>query len=505
LANGKIVEMQDIVKTFPGVRALDHVDFDLYKGEIHVLVGENGAGKSTLIKILAGVLPLDSGIIQIDGASVNIPNPSRAQHLGIGVVFQESNLSPYLTVAQSIFIRHEPIKMGLLVDVKEETSKAKKLLESLSINVDPGELVANLSLAKQQLVSFARALSFNPRVIILDEPTSSLTQQDTNLMFSVLKKLKEQGVGIIYISHRLEELFQIGDRITVLRDGKRIDTLEINKTEMSAIIRMMVGRDISEMYPKEPTEMGKEALRLENVTSKGVCQDINLFVREGEVVGLFGLVGSGRTETMRLAFGLDPMDQGTVYLRGEKINRISPSKSVGLGIGFSPEDRKQEGLCLALSVKENIGRASLDKLFSSGFVNGKKERETARKYIRELNIATPTEDRLAIYLSGGTQQKVVLAQWLCAESSVLILDEPTRGIDVGTKVEIYHIINQLAQKGNAVLVISSELPEIMGISDRIYVMCRGVITGELYRNEASAEKIASYAFDVQEADREIRT
>jgi ribose transport system ATP-binding protein len=500
--NGKIVEMQDIVKNFPGVRALDHVDFDLYKGEIHVLVGENGAGKSTLVKILAGVLSLDNGTIQMNGTSVSIPNPSRAQQLGIGIVYQESNLSPYLTVAQNIFIRHEPFQMGLLVDVKEETRKSKELLDSLSIDVDPDELVANLSLGKQQLIAFARALSFNPRVIILDEPTSSLTQQDTNLMFTVLKKLKEQGIGIIYISHRLDELFQIGDRITVLRDGKKIDTLEINKTEKPAIIRMMVGRDISEMYPKEPTSIGKEAFRLENITSQGKCKDVNLFVREGEVVGLFGLIGSGRTETMRLAFGLDPLDQGSVYLRGEKISHISPSKSVGLGIGFSPEDRKQEGLCLALSVRENIGRASLDKLFTSGFVNGRREREVARKYIHELNIATTSEDRLAIYLSGGTQQKVVLAQWLCAGSSVLILDEPTRGIDVGTKVEIYRIINQLAQKGNAIIVISSELSEIMGISDRIYVMCRGEITGELNRNEANAEIIASYAFGIQEANHE---
>jgi len=502
LENGKIVEMLDIVKTFPGVRALDHVDFDLFKGEIHVLVGENGAGKSTLVKILAGVLPLEGGTIQIDGAVVSIPNPSRAQQLGIGIVYQESNLSPYLTVAQNIFIRHEPFRMGLLVDVKEETRKARELLESLSIDVDPDELVTNLSLGKQQLVAFARALSFNPRVIILDEPTSSLTQQDTNLMFSVLKRLKTQGVGIIYISHRLDELFQIGDRITVLRDGKKINTLEINKTEMPDVIRMMVGRDITEMYPKEPTVIGREAFRLENVTSKGKCRNINLNIREGEVVGLFGLIGSGRTETMRLAFGLDPMDSGSVYLREEKITRISPSKSVRLGIGFSPEDRKQEGLCLALPVSENIGRASLDKLYASGFVKGRKEREVARKYIRELSIATPSEDRLAIYLSGGTQQKVVLAQWLCAGSSILILDEPTRGIDVGTKVEIYRIINQLAQRGNAILVISSELPEIMGISDRIYVMCRGEITGELDRSEANPEIIASFAFGIQEANHE---
>lgn len=496
--NAKIVEMQNIVKYFPGVRALDHVDFDLRKGEIHVLVGENGAGKSTLVKILAGVLPLDQGVVQVDGTPVNIHSPGQAQQFGVSIVFQETNLSPYLSVAQNMFIHHEPVQFGFVVNVNEERRKAKELLQSLSIDVDPDELVANLSLGKQQLVAFARALSFNPRVIILDEPTSSLTNQETKLMFAALRKLKEQGVGIIYISHRLDELFQIGDRITVLRDGKKIETLDIKATEMSAVIRMMVGRDISEMYPKEPAEIGEEAFRLENISRKQTCQDINLNIRKGEVVGLFGLIGSGRTEALRLAFGLDPMDQGSVYLFGDKVSHLSPSKSVDLGIGFSPEDRKQEGLCLALSVKENIERASLDRLFPSGFVSGKKEHEVAQQFVQELNIATPSIERLAVYLSGGTQQKVVLAQWLCAKSSVLILDEPTRGIDVGTKVEIYRIINQLARKGSAVLVISSELPEIMGISDRIYVMCRGKITGELARDEATAEKIANFAFGTQE-------
>jgi len=308
-------------------------------------------------------------------------------------------------------------------------------------------------------------------------------------------------VGIIYISHRLEELFQIGDRITVLRDGRRIDTLAIKQTQLSAIIRMMVGRDISEMYPKEAAQIGEEVFRLEGVTHRGVCRDINLSLRRGEVVGLFGLVGAGRTETMRMAFGLDPMEAGAVYLFGSRVSHPSPSKSVGLGLGFSPEDRKQEGLCLALSVKENIERASLDRLFRSGFVSGRKENEVAQKYIHDLSIATPSADRLALYLSGGTQQKVVLAQWLCAGSSVLILDEPTRGIDVGTKVEIYRMINQLARDGAAILVISSELPEVMGISDRIYVMCRGAITGVLGRGEATAEKIAAYAFGAQEASR----
>jgi ribose transport system ATP-binding protein len=497
--SSKLVEMRGIVKDFPGVRALDSVDFDLREGEIHVLVGENGAGKSTLVKILAGVLPLDHGTIQFDGAPIHITNPGQAQRLGIGIVFQESNLSPYLTVAQNIFINHEPFQAGFVVNINEEVSKARELLHSLSIDVDPNESVANLSLGKQQLVAFARALSFDPRIIILDEPTSSLTTQEADLMFASLKKLKEDKVGIIYISHRLDELFQIGDRITVLRDGKKIQTLDIKSTELNTIIRMMVGRDISEMYPKEATPIGREAFRLEGVTRKGVCQDVNLHVFEGEVVGLFGLVGAGRTETMRLAFGLDAMDSGSVYFYDKKVSHPTPSKSVSLGIGFSPEDRKYEGLCLALPLKENIVRASLGRLFPSGFLSSKKENEVAQKYIDELSIATPSVDRLAVYLSGGTQQKVVLAQWLCAESSVLILDEPTRGIDIGTKVEIYRMINQLARNGVAILVISSELPEIMGISDRVYVMCRGEITGELNREEATAEMIATYAFGAQDA------
>jgi ribose transport system ATP-binding protein len=495
----RIVEMRGIVKNFPGVKALDQVDFDLAPGEIHVLVGENGAGKSTLVKILAGVLPLDHGSLLIKGELVSIANPSRAQQLGIGIVYQESSLSPYLTVAQNIFIRHELTRAGFVVDVKAEVRQARELLELLSVDIDPNELVTDLSLGKQQLVAFARALSFKPRVIILDEPTSSLTAQETELMFTALRRLKKEGVGIIYISHRLEELFQIGDRITVLRDGRKIDTLSIKETKLNTVIRMMVGRDISEMYPKEPADIGEEVFRLEKVSRRGVCRNIDLAVHKGEVVGLFGLVGAGRTETLRMAFGLDAMESGSVFFDGQKVNQPSPSKSVGMGIGFSPEDRKQEGLCLALSIKENIERASLDRLFPSGFVSGKKENEVAQQYIHDLSIATPSSNRAAVYLSGGTQQKVVLAQWLCANSSVLILDEPTRGIDVGTKVEIYRMINQLARKGTAILVISSELPEVMGISDRIYVMCRGEITGVLGRADATAEKIGALAFGAQEA------
>ncbi len=493
-----ILRANNITKDFPGVRALDDISIELKAGEIHALVGENGAGKSTLAKIIAGVIKLDHGTIYIDGTPVNITNSRRAQQLGIGIIFQESNLSPYLTVAQNIFISHEPFRAGFVVDVSKEVHKVNDLLEYLSIDIDPNELVANLSLGKRQLIAFARALSFDPRVIILDEPTSSLTAQETNLIFTALKKLKEEGVGIIYISHRLEELLQIGDRVTVLRDGRRVDTIDIKDAELNNIIQMMVGHSISEMYPKEKTEIGEEAFRLEGVTRRGICRNINLYMRKGEVVGLFGLVGAGRTETMRLVFGLDSMETGLIYLYGKKVSHLSPSELARQGVGFLPEDRKSEGLCLALSVKENIERASLDRLFSSGFISGKRENEIAQKYIRELDIATPSIDRLAVYLSGGNQQKVVLGQWLCAKSSVLILDEPTRGIDVGAKVEIYRIINQLAKDGAAILVISSELPEIMNISDRIYVMCRGEITGEFKREEVTAEGVAKCAFGTKE-------
>lgn len=496
--NGLIVDMHGIVKDFPGVRALDDVDFDLRKGEVHVLVGENGAGKSTLAKILAGVHHVDKGAISLDDQTVSIRDPAHAQDLGIGIVYQESNLVPYLTVAQNIFIRHEPLRARLVVDVSQENEKAREILTYLRLDVEPAALVQQLSLGQQQMVAYARAISFKPRILILDEPTASLTGREIEQLFATIEELKAEGVGIIYISHRLEELFQIGDRITVLRDGQRIDTVELADTDMNTIIRMMVGRDISEMYPKEVTPVGEEALRLEGVTHKGICEDINLIVHRGEVVALSGLVGAGRTELARTVFGLDPMDSGEVFLFGEKVAHLSPIAAVDSGMGFLSEDRKGEGLCMQLPLKENIVRAALDKLFPRWFVSPAKEERVAQRFIEELSIATPSASRPVVYLSGGTQQKVVLAQWLCVGSELLILDEPTRGIDVGTKVEIYRMMNQLAKKGTAILMISSDLPEVMAMSDRIYVMCRGRITGEFNRGVATEEQIISCAFGTEE-------
>lgn len=499
MKNEKLVEMCHITKNFPGVRALDDVDFDLFSGETHVLIGENGAGKSTLVKILAGVYPLEKGTILVDGEEIHFRNTSSAQKLGISIVFQECNLIPTLTVGQNIFINHEIFKAKPYLDVEGEVKAAGKLLDDLQIKIDPTVLVENLSIGQQQMVSFARALSFKPKILILDEPTSSLTRGETELMFEILKQQKAKGVGIIYISHRLEELFEVGDRITILRDGKHIATKGIKEINLQDAIQMMVARDIKEMYPKEPAQIKGEALRLENLSRKGICQDINLKINEGEVVGLYGLVGAGRTETMRIAFGMEPMDSGAIFLRNEEVKHLSPKKVVQKGIGFVPEDRKKEGLCLGLPLKENVIRASLDKLFKSGFVSSRQEENIAAKFVKDLSIATTSTSRLAMFLSGGTQQKVVLAQWLCVGTSILILDEPTRGIDVGAKVEIYRMINKLAKAGNAILVISSELPEIMGISDRIYVMCRGKITGEFDRKKMSAEKIIACAFGSEEA------
>ena len=338
--NGVIVDMRGIVKDFPGVRALDGVDFDLRAGEVHLLVGENGAGKSTLVKILAGVEPLDRGTISINGEKVSVRDPAHAQKLGVGIVYQEMNLVPYLTVAQNIFMRHEPVRAGLVVDVAEENRRAREVLASLNLDVEPNTLVRDLSLGQQQMVAFAWAICHNPRVLILDEPTSSLAEREVQQLFATVRQLKAQGVGIIYITHRLEEFFQIGDRVTVLRDGQFIGTMELETANLDSIIQMMVGREISEMYPKEVLPIGEEALRLEGVTRKGACEDANLVVHRGEVVGLFGLVGAGRTELARMVFGLDPMDSGNVSLFGEPVIHLSPSAAVDSALGYLSEDRK---------------------------------------------------------------------------------------------------------------------------------------------------------------------
>jgi len=493
-----IVSMQGIVKDFPGTRALDNVDFDLRKGEVHALVGENGAGKSTLAKILAGVYKPDRGTITIDGKRTAIHNPRTAQELGISMVFQELNLVPCLTIAQNLFLAHEPVKLSGWVDRARLRTEAQKALSSIGLDINVQMRLRELSLAQQQMVAVARALSFNPRILILDEPTSALTKREINQLFTILSGLKTRGVGILYISHRLEEVFQIADRVTVLRDGSLVSTADADAVDIEALVTMMVGRTISEMYPKEVASIGAELLRVTGLSKAGVCSNVNLVVHEGEIVGLYGLVGSGRTEMVRLIFGLDARDSGEVLIFGHAIDKPSPPDLVMKGVGFVPEDRKEEGLCLALPVRENIVRASLQKLFPRGFVSPRKETTIAKQLVDALNIVTPSMDTAVVYLSGGNQQKLVLAQWICASSRLLILDEPTRGIDIGAKVEIYRIMNDLVKQGAGILMISSELPEVLGMSDRIYVMREGRIVAEFMRNEADAKKLLSYALGIDE-------
>ena len=489
-----ILKLKKITKDFPGVRALDNVSIELKAGEIHALVGENGAGKSTLGKIIAGIILKDKGTIYIEDKEIRKNSPHIAHSLGVSIVLQELYIIPSLTIAQYLFLANEPLGAHMMVKKKEVINRSRELLDDLEINIDTNTKLSDLSIGQQQMIAVARALAFNPKILILDEPTSSLTTFEVQKLFGILRKLKSKGVGIIYISHRLEEVFEIADKVTVLRDGKLINTVEVSKAKIDSIISMMVGRDISEMYPKEVSEIGKEILSLSSVFRKGVCKNINLVVREGEIIGLYGLIGAGRTELARIVFGLDHYDTGRIKVFNKEITKKnSPFNSVAMGIGLLPEDRKEQGLCMVLPIKQNVIRASLKNLFPKWFIRPSKENKITRKYISELNIATDSTDKQVVFLSGGNQQKVVLAHWMCANSRLLILDEPTRGIDVGAKVEVYKLMNNLAEAGVGILLISSDLPEIMGMSDRIYVMSRGEMKSTFSGGRNNQDEILSYA------------
>jgi len=489
-----LLKMENIKKNYGHVEALKGVDLGLKKGEILALVGENGAGKSTLGKIIAGVISKDKGAIYVDNREIKKNSPYIAHKLGVSIVFQELGIIPSLTIAQYLFLANEPLRVHMMVKKKEVLSRSKNLLNDLEIGIDPNTKLSDLSIGQQQMIAVVRAIAFDPKIIILDEPTSSLTTFEVEKLFRILKKLKSLGVGVIYISHRLEEVFEIADKVTVLRDGKLINTVEPSKVKIDDIIFMMVGRDISEMYPKELNKIGEEVLTLSSVSRKGICKNIDLVVREGEIVGLYGLIGAGRTELARIIFGLDNYDTGEIKFFGKGVKKKnSPFNHVAMGIGLLPEDKKEQGLCMVLPVKQNITRASLKRLFPRWFISPVKENNVAKKYISELNIATDSPDKQVIFLSGGNQQKVVLAHWMCANSKLLILDEPTKGIDVGAKVEVYRIMNRLAKEGVGVLLISSDLPEIVGMSDRIYVMYRGEITNTFPRGRNNPGEILSYA------------
>jgi ribose transport system ATP-binding protein len=488
-----ILEMRNINKHFYGVHALKNVSFSVRRGEVHVLIGENGAGKSTLMKILSGAYKKDSGEIWFDGEKFDIANPLDAQNKGISIIYQEFNLIPGLSVAENIFLGREPLKKSGIIDWKVLYRNTSELLERLKADINPRELVSKLSIAQQQFVEIAKALSFGARLIIMDEPSATLTPKELEKLFDVIRDLKARGVSIIYISHHLDELFEIGDRYTVLRDGEWIATGKIEEVDKNQIIKLMVGREISNSYPPRTSKPGEVVLEVRNLSRKGVLKDISFTLRKGEILGIAGLVGSGRTEMVRALYGADPVDSGEVILNKQQISIYSPRDSIRHGIGLLPEDRKQQGLVLGQSVKNNVTLANLDAVKKKVLLDIEKEEGEVGKFIDELGIKTPGQDILALNLSGGNQQKVVLAKWLFTDSEILIFDEPTRGIDVGAKYEIYQLMNELTSQGKSIIMISSELPEIIGVSDRVIVIHKGRVSGEYDRSELDQEKIMKSA------------
>jgi len=491
-----ILEMKGISKAFPGVQALDNVNLDLYAGEVHVLVGENGAGKSTLMKILAGAYDRDAGEIIVDGEPQDRWTPAISRAKGVAMVYQEFNLVPFRNVAENIFLGREKLRWGIFLDKAAMHRAARAEMEAIGVPVDTHMPVGKLGVAQQQMVEIAKALSLDVRILVLDEPTSALTVREIEQLFDAIRRLKARGVGIIYISHRMEEVAAIGDRITVLRDGQYIATRRVGEVTTDEIVKMMVGREIKDLFPRHFREPGEVALRVRGLSTADKLRDVSLELRFGEIVGLAGLVGAGRTETARAIFGLDPHTAGTIEIMGKQVSRIDPPTAVDMGLGLAPEDRKRDGLFPILSVKNNVIMASLRKLFPNGILWPGKETREATKYANQLRIQPPGIERQVQYLSGGNQQKVVVAKWLAAGPRVLIFDEPTRGIDVGAKAEIHAFMDQLANEGHAILMISSELPEILGMSDRIYVMRDGTVAGE-FRRGASSEEIIRCAMGVK--------
>ncbi|MGQ9815867.1 MAG: sugar ABC transporter ATP-binding protein, partial [Candidatus Roseilinea sp.] len=474
-----LVLMEGIEKSFPGVHALSDCRFELRPGEVHALVGENGAGKSTLMKVLAGVYTKDAGRIVYKGNEVDIPNPRAAQQLGISMIHQELNLMPHLTVAQNIFIGREPRRrLSFLLDEDEINDRTRQLLDMLHLRLDPRTKVADLTVAKQQMVEIAKALSFNAEVLIMDEPTAALTESEIDELFHIIRQLREKGVGVVHISHRLEELKQISDRVTVMRDGRYIDTVRTQDVSIDRIISMMVGRTIYETAPEVPDNSDREVvLEVKNLNRGSAIRDVSFTLKKGEILGFAGLMGAGRTEVARAVFGADPIDSGEVYVRGRRVHIRSPLDAVKHGIGYLSEDRKRYGLTLSMDVENNIALAALGRfLIALGWVNQTKISQTAERLVDALSIKTPSLKQQVKNLSGGNQQKVVIGKWLTADTDILIFDEPTRGIDVGAKSEIYHLLNELTRQGKSIIMISSELPEILRMSHRIIVMCEGRIT-----------------------------
>lgn len=485
------LEMVQIDKRFPGVHALKNVNFSMGYGEIHGLLGENGAGKSTLMKMLGGVEKLDSGEITICGKKANIHNPSDAQAYGVSFIHQELSLFLHLDIATNIFIQNLPSKASF-VEAKKLREKTKAVLEEVGLTQhSPGELMKNLQMGERQLVEIARCLIMDTKILVLDEPTSSLTQLEVEKLFSLMRRLKDKGISIIFISHRLDEVFEICDRITVMRDGEEIATKDVKDTDTNEIVSLMIGRELSDIFKRRRFQPGKELLRVENLCRGERFQDISFNVRAGEVVGLYGLMGSGRSEIVRSIFGLEKFNSGDVYIEGKKVNVKQPLEAIEHGVGLITENRREEGLMIQQTVQFNLVSVNLESFVKNrmGFMDPRKEVAICKQNVADLNIKTPSLSQKAQNLSGGNQQKIVIAKWLNRHSKLLILDEPTRGVDVGAKYEIYSILEQQVEKGSGVFVISSEINEIMGLCDRILVIRKGRIVKEFSHEEFKKEDL----------------
>jgi len=493
-----LLKMEKISKAFPGVQALDEVDFEAYKGAVTALVGENGAGKSTLMKILAGAYKMDKGRIFLRGEEVKIESPQQARDLGIAIIYQEFNLTPNQTVANNLFLGREPKIGGVLrplniVDSKNMYRESQGLLEMVGAKVSPRDLVKDLPVAQQQMVEIAKALAVEAEIIVMDEPTSALGEDEVAVLFDIIRNLKNQGISVIFITHRLEEVFEVADRVVVLRDGKRVGSMDIEEASPDRVIKSMVGRTLDTIFPKEETKIGGTVLEVKNFSRGEVVKNVSFTLRRGEILGFAGLIGAGRTEMAMAIFGFEKKDAGEIWVEGQLVDIDSPRAAVRAGLGLVPEERQLKGLILKLAVKENIVLPSLENFASMTVVDRGRVKSAVTDYVARLDIRTPSLDQKVMFLSGGNQQKVVLAKWLLLQPKVLILDEPTRGIDVGAKAEVHALMSQLAQQGIGIIMISSEMPEIMGMSDRIVVMAEGRVAAVLDREEATPEKIMAYA------------
>ncbi len=484
-----IIEFVNVSKRFGGVRALDNVSFSVKRGEIHALVGENGAGKSTLINLCGGVFPKDEGHIIFRGEEIQRASTHYSKELGISIVYQEFPLCNHLSVAENIFLGPFPEQKFGVLNRRAMQERARELFDSLGVDIDPTIPVGRLSVGEQQIVEISKALSRDADLIIMDEPTSALTQRETEHLFGIIRRLKQRGITVIYVSHRLREVFEICDRVTVLRDGKYIGTLNVSEATMDQVVQMMVGRQISALFPKEQAEIRGVMLRGEGLTSQGLFENVTFEVRRGEILGLAGLQGSGNQALLRTIFGLHPLDAGELYLDGQRLTISSPNEAIERGIAYVPADRRSEGTVLNLSVSDNIGLLSLQNIARLGYVIRRRLKRIVDDSIKRLNIKTPSSRQIVQNLSGGNQQKVVLAKWLSIRPRVLLLDDPTRGIDVGSKAEIHQLLNDLTREGHAVLLISSELPELLAMSDRLLVMYKGHVVKELSRQEATEEAV----------------